>query len=109
MIRATLYLGTKPEGTSGLRLSLDPVVVVRQVEEIAHHLARLGIEGATITPSFGLWKGELEPSFRIEILAAIGPAGIQSVADALARHFGQAAVLFTIDIPSITELTNALS
>lgn len=97
--------------------------------ELAANLAKRGIAGATIIAGGGLWMGEFEPTFRIEIIgetatpAHIAPyavAGhetvlmppdpngfasmIRTLAENLAADYKQDAVAFAI-VPCLFELT----
>lgn len=53
-------------------------------------LAFHAVDGATIIPSVGVWRGEVEQSMVVEI---IGTGPIEPLADALRAEFGQDAVL----------------
>ncbi len=61
------------------------------LEKLADTLTGYGIEGATLIPAAGLWKGKRESSTLIQI-AGIGVGRANAIAAALAMDYAQEAV-----------------
>lgn len=60
---------------------------------VAEALSNFGIEGATIVPSMGLWKGHVEQSVLVRI-AGLSDATAAVLAEQLRACFQQEAVYF---------------
>lgn len=60
---------------------------------VAEALCDFGIEGATIVPALGLWKGSTEQSVLVRI-AGLSDATAAVLAEQLRNHFHQEAVYF---------------
>lgn len=63
---------------------------------VAFTLAKHGIDGFTIYPVQGYWKGEAEDSFKIEIAAELSYFMVGEVANELRDIFNQEAVMLTL-------------
>ena len=61
------------------------------VRSVAQALTRLGIQGATILPAVGFWKGERERSVYVHI-AGLDDASANAIAMSLRRTFKQEAI-----------------
>lgn len=63
-------------------------------------LAEFGIDGATLLPGTGIWKGQLEPCTVVEVFVGEDLPASQ-IADRFATVFEQEAVLFTrLQVPT---------
>jgi hypothetical protein len=102
MIRYCFYLGTTATPRLDLALARG---MDRDLATILDVLHAHDVDGATITPAFGLWAGEIERSYVVEILTT-PDAALDLDAPALAERFrvamAQAAVLVTTEPVGIT-------
>lgn len=68
---------------------------------VAELLSSLGIDGFTIYPVQGYWKGEAEQSFKIEIAIDSDPERVYTVAGQLRDTYNQDAVMVTLPNNSV--------
>lgn len=99
--RARIYLGTSPLITTREAPAHRNTVIAA--------LDAANVEGAPIYESEGIWEGEREPSFTVELIGerldVTARAG--QVADYYREHAGQDAVLVTVETLDVAELRTA--
>ena len=88
----------------GLNRNGTPYPANEAVAAVTRQLAARGIDGFTVTPGVGYWKGEPEDCLTVTVLVAQDDLGSRAVADGvaldLARALGQEAVAWAVDILS---------
>lgn len=88
----------------GLNRNGTPYPANEAVAAVTRQLAARGIDGFTVTPGVGYWKGEREECLTIVVLVDWDDFGSRAVADGvahdLAADLGQEAVAWAVDILS---------
>lgn len=88
----------------GLNRGGVPYPPSEAIEAVQRQLAARGIDGFTVTPGVGYWKGEAEECLTVTVLVDWDDFGSRAVADGvahdLAADLGQEAVAWAVDILS---------
>ena len=88
----------------GLNRGGVPYPPSEAIEAVKRQLAARGIDGFTVTPGVGYWKGEAEECLTVTVLVdweGFGSrAAASGVAHDLAADLGQEAVAWAVDILS---------
>jgi hypothetical protein len=85
----------------GLNRNGTPYLPSEAIEAVTRQLAARGIDGFTVTPGVGYWRGETEECLTVTVLTVWGGAWSRTVAGSiahdLARDLGQEAVAWAVD------------
>lgn len=85
----------------GLNRAGVPYPAAEAIEAVKRQLAARGIDGFTVTPGVGYWKGEREDCLTVTVLVDWGAFGSCALADGvahdLATDLGQDAVAWAVD------------